>query len=71
VEGVVLKLLQKYVEFADVFSEAKAVMLLSLRGPEHTIELEGSEPPYGPIYNLSKRELKVLYEYLRDTIERD
>jgi Reverse transcriptase (RNA-dependent DNA polymerase) len=54
----------------DVFSEAKAVTLLPLGGPEHAIELEGGKPLYGPIYNLSERKLKVLREYLRDTIER-
>ena len=27
-----------------------------------------SEPPYGPIYNLSEKELKVLREYLRDAL---
>jgi hypothetical protein len=69
VEGVVPELPQEYVEFADVFSEAKAVTLPPLGGPKHVIELEGGEPPYGPIYNLSERELKVLREYLRDTME--
>jgi hypothetical protein len=54
VERIVPKLLQEYVEFADVFSEAKAVTLLSLGGPEHAIKLEDSELPYGPIYNLSE-----------------
>jgi Reverse transcriptase (RNA-dependent DNA polymerase)/RNase H-like domain found in reverse transcriptase len=70
VEGVVPELQQEYAEFADVFSEAKAVTLPPLGGPEHAIELEGGEPPYGPIYNLSERELKVLREYLRDAMER-
>jgi Reverse transcriptase (RNA-dependent DNA polymerase)/RNase H-like domain found in reverse transcriptase len=70
VERVVPELPQEYAEFADVFSEAKAVMLPPLGGPEHAIKLEGGEPPYGPIYNLSEQELKVLCEYLRDAIER-
>jgi Reverse transcriptase (RNA-dependent DNA polymerase) len=69
IEEVVPELPQEYAEFADIFSEAKAVMLLPLGGPEHAIELKGGEPPYGPIYNLSKQELKVLHEYLRDAIE--
>jgi hypothetical protein len=43
--------------------------LSSLRGPEYAIELEGRELPYRPIYNLSEQELKVLYRYLKDTIE--
>jgi Reverse transcriptase (RNA-dependent DNA polymerase) len=70
VEGVVPELPQEYAEFADVFSEAKAVTLPPLGGPEHAIELEGGEPPYGPIYSLLEQELKVLHEYLRDAMER-
>ena len=39
-----------------------------MRGrPEHTIKTT-SEPLYGPIYNLSEKELKVLREYLRDAL---
>jgi len=37
---------------------------------EHAIELEGGEPPYGPIYHLSEKELKVLREYLEDSLKK-
>jgi hypothetical protein len=70
VEGEVPGLPQEYAEFADVFSEVDAVKLPPPGGHEHAIELEGGEPPYGPIYNLSERELKVLREYLKDALER-
>ena len=37
---------------------------------EHAIELEGGKPPYGPIYHLSEKELKVLREYLEDSLKK-
>jgi hypothetical protein len=30
--------------------------------------MEGKEPPYGPLYNLSSRELKLLREYLEQAL---
>ena len=36
---------------------------------DHTIEIVG-EPPYGPIYNLSEKELKTLWEYLAKALDR-
>ena len=56
-----------YKEYQDVFSEEKANQLTARGRPEHAIETT-SEPPYGPIYNLSEKELKVLREYLRDAL---
>ena len=43
---------------------------LPLRGrQEYAIELTG-KPPYGPIYNLSEKELKTLWEYLAEALDR-
>ena len=56
-----------YQEYQDVFSEEKANQLTARGRPEHAIEMT-SEPLYGPIYNLSEKELKVLREYLRDAL---
>jgi hypothetical protein len=65
--GVVAVPLQ-YSEYADVFSEQKADTLPGEGSREHPIELiEGATPPYGPIYNLSERELEVLREYLKSS----
>ena len=57
----------KYSDFANVFSEEKALVL-----PEHTelnehaIDLEdGKQPPYGPIYSLGPMELETLKTYIK------
>ena len=55
----------KYANFADVFDKAQADVL-----PEHTqhdlaIETEDNKvPPFGPTYDHSRLELKVLREYI-------
>src|SRR5947199_6583227 len=45
--------------------------MLPAGGPyDHPIDLKGGQLPYGPIYNLSKKELKTLREYLQDSLQR-
>jgi hypothetical protein len=52
-----------------VFSEQAAKELPVLDGAEHTIDLEpGSQPPFGPIYSLSEKQLGVLSEYLEENL---
>jgi hypothetical protein len=58
----------EYREYEDVFSEEAASQLPARGQLEHAIELEGGKPPYGPIYSLSEKELKVLREYLQDSL---
>ena len=62
----------EYEDLADVFSEEKANTLPPLRGTlDHMIPLEeGSKPTFGPIYNLSETELKVLREYLDENLQK-
>jgi predicted aspartyl protease len=49
----------------DVFNNDSAAMLPTHKTTDHAINLiDGKEPPYGPLYNLSARELEVLREYL-------
>ena len=46
-------------------------MKLPLSGKyDHAIDLNGQEPPYGPLYNLSERELNALQTYLDDTVKK-
>jgi hypothetical protein len=53
-----LELPQKYTNYADVFSEEEAERLPDENARQHAIDLiEGQEPPYGPIYSLSEKEL--------------
>jgi hypothetical protein len=55
-----------YRNLAHVFSESESIMLPLHRGHlDHHIRLEdGAKPMFGPIYNLSELELKVLKTYL-------
>ena len=55
-----------YGDLADVFSKEEAETLPPHRGiTDHHIPLEeGVKPAFGPIYNLSELELKVLKEYI-------
>jgi hypothetical protein len=54
-----------YVEFEDVFSEANADRLPPRRpGFDCAIDLiEGAEPPYGPVYPLSRDEEALVQEH--------
>src|SRR6266480_7548491 len=65
-----VQLPQEYAEYADIFSETDANMLLAGRPYDHSIDLEGGQPPYGLIYNLSEKELKTLCKYLQDSLQR-
>ena len=54
-----------YQSLAEVFSETQAETLPPYRKGDHSIDLlEGTTPPFGPMYNLSAKELAVLWEYL-------
>ena len=55
-------------DYTDVFSVEDASVLLSNRPFNHAIETEGKDPLYGPLYNLSEGELKVLQDYLDNTV---
>ena len=60
---------EEYEEYRDVFSEDKANELPPRGRPEHAIELTG-DPPHGPIYKLSEKELKILRKYIQDGLDR-
>jgi hypothetical protein len=59
-----LKLSAEFVEYADVFNIKKAGVLPTHNKNEHAINLNGDEPSFEPLYNLSVKELKVLRTYL-------
>ena len=59
------------VKYKDVFDNKSARILPRNRASDHAIPvMEGKEPPYGPLYNLSQRELQVLREYIEDSLEK-
>ena len=58
------KLPMEFTEYADVFDTEKAGVLPAHSKNEHAINLDGNEPPFGPLYNLSAKELNALRTYL-------
>ena len=60
----------KYSDFADVFLEKSANVLLELTGAnEHLIKLEkGKQTPYGLIHNLGPVELETLKTYIKTNL---
>lgn len=62
---------QVHHEYLEIFSKEAADLLPVHRSYDHTIPLvEGSSPPYGPIYSLSAIELKALAEYLDENLRK-
>ena len=61
-----VKILDKYSDFTDVFSEKKILVLLEcIKLNKHAIKLEDSKkPPYRPIYILGLVELKIFKTYI-------
>ena len=58
-------------EYLDIFDHEKAGTLPRTKTSDHVIELEeGKTLPYGPIYPLSRIELKELQAYLVDNIKK-
>ncbi len=61
---------EQYREYASVFSEEEINKLPEHSPWDHEINLiEGTTPPYGPIYPMSENELTVLREYLDKQLE--
>ena len=62
--------LAKYLDFADVFWEKLANVLLKQTGVnEHAVELkEGKQSPYRPIHSLEPIELKTLKTYIKTNL---
>ena len=60
---------EPYREFASVFSEEEINKLPEYSSWDHEINLvEGTTPPFGPIYPLNKKELGVLREYINKNL---
>ena len=65
------KLPKVYHEFLPVFSKEKADGLPEHRPSDHRILLKpGSEPPWGPLYGMSREELLVLKKYIHENLEK-
>lgn len=62
----------EYKEYEDLFREGPKNEALPKHQPwDHVIPVEeGKSPPFGPLYQLSEKELKVLKEYIDDNLEK-
>jgi hypothetical protein len=61
----------KLSEYADIFDNRNAEILLQYKSLNYAIPIvEGKEPPYGPLYTLSSRELQLLREYIEEALRR-
>ena len=66
---VMSKLPSEYHEFASLFSREEADKLPPHRPYDHKIPLKpGVEPPFGPLYSMSRDELVVLKKYLDENL---
>ena len=55
-------------EFLNVASAKVAAILAKYSALDYRINLEeGKTPPFGPIYPLAEKELKILYDYLKSS----
>jgi len=59
----------EYHDFLDVFSRELADTLPERRPYDHKIQLQkGKTPTFGPLYDMSQDELRVLKKYLEDNL---
>jgi hypothetical protein len=59
----------EYEDLKEVLSKTKAQAVAKHGSHDLTIDLvEGKEPPWGPIYNLSAKELETLRDYLDENL---
>lgn len=70
-EDLTTKLPPEFQDFADVFSPKEAERLPPHRPYDHDIKLQdGKVPPFGPLYPMSREELKVLKEWIEENLRK-
>ena len=70
-EGIKGLVPEEYHDFLPLFEEAVANQLPPHRSSDHTIPLkEGFQPPFGPLYSLSRFELEALKTWLEENLTR-
>ena len=63
--------LPEYYEFLDVFSQKNSEQLPSFGEYDYHIHLkEGTKPPYGPLYDMSRKKNEELCKYLLENLEK-
>jgi hypothetical protein len=68
--ALTLVLLEYLTDYANVFLNENASILLAHNKLDHAIETKGREPPFGPLYNLLQSELQVLCTYLKESMKK-
>ena len=64
-----MELPPEYNEYSDVFSNSDAAELPKHRPADHAIDhIDGSQPPYDPIYNLNEVKLETLRGYIESNL---
>jgi hypothetical protein len=64
------RIFQCYHDYISVFEKTQSENLPPHRSFDHAIDLkEGTDPPWGPIYALSEKELVALREYLEEMLK--
>ncbi|KAI0993516.1 hypothetical protein K3495_g14669, partial [Podosphaera aphanis] len=65
------KLPKVYHDYLQVFPQEEADKLPPHRSSDHQIILQpGTEPPWGPLYGMSREELLVLRKYIEENLEK-
>jgi len=60
----------QYRDYKSLYNGEVSNVLLPHRSFDHAIDIQtGKEPPWGPIYTLTKKELSVLKEYMKDMLD--
>jgi hypothetical protein len=62
------KLSIKFAEYIDVFNTEKAGVLTAHNKNKYAINLNRNKPFFGPLYNLSTKELEVLRTYFNTAL---
>ncbi|KAK9652865.1 hypothetical protein HCH54_010281 [Aspergillus fumigatus] len=70
-EDLINLLPEEFKDYADVFSPKEAERLPPHRPYDHDIKLlEGKTLPFGPLYAMSREELKVLKEWIEENLRK-
>ena len=66
--GIISALLKKYNDYADMFSEENADLLLTYKISDYAINLNRKKSLYNLLYNLFNTELEILRDYLENIL---
>lgn len=68
----VTKLLKKYHEFVEIFSQKQADILLKHHMYNHKIQIKSEkQSEYNSLYKMFQNELKVLCKYLNENLDKE